>query len=82
MSWAAVIEVLRTELSATGAALVDQIIRRQFGGDRIYIPSRPVISPEEAYEAAPDQPKRAAKILDVHPTTIYRLLRRRQLLIR
>jgi hypothetical protein len=82
MSWTAIIEVLREELSATGAALVDRIIRKQFGGERIYIPSRQAITPAEAYLAAPDQPKEAAKILDVHPATIYRLLRQRQSLIR
>jgi hypothetical protein len=82
MSWADLIEVLREELSATGAELVDRVIRQQFGGDRIYIPSRPVITPDDAYRAAPNEPQRAARVLDVHPTTIYRLLRRRQLLIR
>ena len=79
MSWSAVIEVLREELSVTGAALVDRVIRHHFGGDRIYIPSRPIITPDDAYEAAPNEPQRAARVLEVHPTTIYRLLRRRVL---
>ena len=82
MSWSALIECIERQLGHTVAAAIDDLARREFGGDRLYIPSRKPITPELAHEVAPHEPTRAARLLDVHRTTIYRLLRSRRSLIR
>jgi hypothetical protein len=82
MSWSALIECLERRLGPKVAALVDEAAREEFGGDRLYVPSRRTITPDLAHEAAPNRPREAARILDVHLTTIYRLLRARRGLIR
>jgi hypothetical protein len=82
VSWTALIECLERRLGPKVAALVDEAAREEFGGDRLYIPSRKPITPELAHEVAPHDPTKAARLLDVHRTTIYRLLRSRRSLIR
>jgi hypothetical protein len=82
VSWAALIDCLERRLGPKVAALVDEAVREEFGGDRLYIPSRKPITPEAAHQAAPDQPRKAAAALGVHPTTIYRILKVRRSLIR
>jgi hypothetical protein len=82
VSWKALIECLERRLGPKVAALVDEAVREEFGGDRLYIPSRKPITPEAAHDAAPHEPRKAAAMLGVHPTTIYRVLRVRRSLIR
>ncbi|MCU0812606.1 MAG: hypothetical protein MUE59_16560 [Thiobacillaceae bacterium] len=73
MSWTALIECLERRLGPKVAALVDEAAREE---------SRKPITPELAHEVAPHEPTKAARLLDVHRTTIYRLLRSRRSLIR
>ena len=82
MSWAAVVECIERRLGPKVAAAVEEALRAEFGGDRIYVPARRAITPEMAHEAAPQEPRKAATLLGVHPATIYRLLRVRRSLIR
>ncbi len=44
MSWAALIDCLERRLGPKVAALVDEAVREEFGGDRLYIPSRKPIT--------------------------------------
>lgn len=82
MSWSAVIECIERKLGSRVAAAVEEVLRAEFGGDRIYVPARRPITPEMAHEVAPHEPRKAARLLEVHPATIYRLLRVRRSLIR
>jgi hypothetical protein len=82
VSWTALIECVERQLGPKVALAIDELARREFGGDRLYIPSRKPITPELAHEVAPHEPSKAARLLDVHRTTIYRLLRSRRSLIR
>jgi hypothetical protein len=82
VSWAALIECVERQLGPQVAAAIDDMARREFGGYRLYVPSRRPITPEMAHEVAPHEPRKAARLLDVHRTTIYRLLRSRRSLIR
>jgi hypothetical protein len=82
MSWRAVLEVVERELGHEVAAAIDRVVRRELRGLRLTIPSRATLTPDIVHEAAPYQPRKAARILDIHPSTVYRLLRVRRSLIR
>lgn len=80
MTWAAVLEVVAEELGPEVAAAVDRAVRRRLRGLRLTIPIKPVLTPEIVHQAAPHQPRKAAKALEIHPSTVYRLLSRRTLI--
>lgn len=82
MSWAAVLEVIAEEVGPDIAAAVDRAVRSRLRGLRLTIPVRQPLTPDLVHNTAPYQPRRAAKALDVHPSTVYRLLRLRRTLIR
>lgn len=83
MTWAAVLEAVADELGPDIAAAVDRVVRARLRGLRLTIPvRRQMLSPDMVHDAAPYQPRQAAKKLGVHPSTVYRLLRVRRTLIR
>ena len=82
MSWAAVLEVIAEELGPDLAAAVDRAVRSRLRGLRLTIPTRRPLTPETVHQAAPHRPRLAAKALDIHPSTAYRILRVRRMLIR
>lgn len=82
MSWSALIELISRQVGADMAGVIDRLARAELGGARIYVPSRVPVTWQTAHEAAPFHPRQAARILKVHPTTVYRALRVRKSLIR
>jgi hypothetical protein len=82
MSWSALMEIISREAGSDLAKVIDRLARAELGGARIYVPARALITAQAAHEAAPFHPREAARVLQVHPTTVYRALRRRESLIR
>jgi hypothetical protein len=82
MSWAALIDLITRELGENIAGRIDRLARMELRGVRITVPSRVPISRERIEATAPGRPQEAAKLLEVHPATVYRALRARRTLIR
>jgi hypothetical protein len=82
MTWDDVVTLLRRELGGELAATVDRLVRGEFRGQRLSIPSRRRITAALANEVAPGRPQEAARALKCHPATVYRVIRGRSSLIR
>lgn len=76
MSWPALLDLIADEVGREVATRIERRAREEFGGLRITIAKRPVITPTDIDAAAPGRPKEAAKLLGVHHSTIYRTLQR------
>jgi len=76
MSWPAVLQIIRAEVGAEAAERIAAAVRRQFAGDRIYVPARSPTDPESVDAAAPGRPREAAEALGIHRATAYRALRK------
>ena len=80
MSWAEILSVVEEEAGGAVARRIEERIRETFGGERIYIARTKVVTFEQITEAAPGQPRKAAKALGIHPSTAYRILRRERII--
>lgn len=76
MSWGALLALIADELGPEAAARIDDRARAEMGGVRLTITLRPRLDPRVADEIAPGRPRDAARMLGVHPATVYRALRR------
>jgi DNA invertase Pin-like site-specific DNA recombinase len=74
MSWGALLALIADELGPAAAKRVEARARAEMAGVRLTITGR--INQQIAEAAAPGRPREAAKALGVHPTTVYRALRR------
>lgn len=76
MSWALLINLIADELGTDAAARIEARARHELGGVRITVCARQGLTREQVDSAAPGRPQEAARVLGVHPVTVYRLLRR------
>lgn len=76
MSWRALLELIADELGVEAARRVESRARSELAGVRITITVRPPLDPREVESIAPGRPRDAARALGVHPSTVYRALRR------
>lgn len=76
MSWADIIDIIKQEAGEKLARRIAERIRAEYGGTRITISKRPMITIEQIEQIAPGRPKEAARQLGVHPTTVYRAIQR------
>jgi transcriptional regulator of acetoin/glycerol metabolism len=79
MSWCELLEMIEDEVGRVAASRIEERARHEFGGMRIHISKRQIITLDKIDEVAPGKPKEAARALGVHPTTIYRTLQRGRL---
>lgn len=76
MSWHDLLELIAAEVGKDAAAKIEARARLEMGGMRITINVKPVVTSAVVEAIAPGRPRVAAKVLGVHPTTVYRALRR------
>ena len=79
MSWPELLAVLVEAVGQASADRVASLLRARLGGCRVTIPRKRRVTCEEVEQAAPGKPQEAARRLGVHPSTVYRLLKRRPL---
>ena len=79
MSWSELMAILVEAVGQASADRVASLLRARLGGCRVTVPTRRHVTPREVEQAAPGKPREAARRLGVHPSTVYRLLKRRPL---
>lgn len=79
MSWPELVAILAEAVGQASADRVASLLRARLGGCRVTIPSKRRVTCEEVERAAPGKPQEAARKLGVHPSTVYRTLKRRPL---
>jgi hypothetical protein len=77
MAWCELCDTLRRALGPDVAAKAEAALRRELGGLRLTVPAKRHYTPDEVHAAAPYRPRKAARILGIHPSSAYRLLRQR-----
>jgi len=82
MSWAQFIDILIEECGPQLAARVEARANAELGGVRLTVSVKRRITPEQVVEAAPGRPKQAARKLGIHPSTAYRLIKKKPVRIR
>jgi transcriptional regulator of acetoin/glycerol metabolism len=82
MSWCDLIALIEEEVGTDAAARIANLARARMGGERITIAGRAAVTAADIRAAAPGRPVDVAKALGVHPSTVYRAMRRKQAIIR
>lgn len=75
--WESLLNILVDEVGSDVAGRIELRLHRELGGLRLTIPKRAALTAERVQSISPGKPRQAAVALGVHPTTIYRALRRR-----
>lgn len=70
------LELIAEELGPVAAQRVESRALRDMAGVRLTISLRSPLDAREIETVAPGRPREAAKLLGVHPSTVYRALRR------
>lgn len=79
MTWAAVLEVIAQEAGQEIALRIEERVRDEFGGTNLYIRQQRSVTREELEQLAPGKPREAARKMNIHPSTAYRILRRERI---
>jgi hypothetical protein len=79
MTWQALVEIITAESGADTASRIVARAKLELEGVRLTVCARSPLTREQVEAAAPGRPREAARILGVHPETVYRLIRRRPL---
>ena len=80
MSWDVLLELIADELGDDSARRIEERARLELGGMRITISKRRVITRAEIEKIAPGKPLKAAAVLGVHHSTVYRALNRQRII--
>lgn len=76
MNWSALIILIRDEAGPEIARRIEARAIREMAGVRITVGARAPVDPEVIEAIAPGQPRKAAQMLGISPSTAYRALRR------
>jgi len=82
MSWARILEIIKEEVSDPACERIANKVLKEFGGCRVTITDRRKIDFKEAESVSPGKPKEIARALGVHPSTVYRAIKRGKLFVR
>lgn len=76
MSWTELMGIIRDEAGEELADRLEARFRRELAGVRLTVCARAKLTADEVDKVAPGDPKKAARKLGVHFTTVYRALNR------
>ena len=76
MSWPDLLELIREEVGDEAASRIEDRARLEFGGLRVTVLKRKLLTVHDIDRAAPGRPREAARRLGVSVNTVYRVLRR------
>ena len=77
MTWRALVSIIAEEAGEDAASRIEDRARELFGGKQLFVRKKKIINVKRIDSAASGKPKEAAKKLDVHYSTVYRVLNRR-----
>lgn len=82
MTWAILFELICDEAGPDAARRIEDRARLEMGGQRITVCPRKPVTARDIHNMAPGKPARAAKKLGIHKSTAYRVLKRKERIIR
>lgn len=82
MSWAAILAIIEQEAGEELCAKIKDRVLKEYAGARITITSRIEVDIKQAEKVAPGNPREIARALGVHPSTVYRAIKRGNLFVR